>query len=68
MLKNRGDQAKFMGTDKEKSLYQAQDPFYETLGKHCSKEHIGVDLFLFPSRYIDVATIGEIHFFFCNFV
>lgn len=59
-LKNRGDQAKYMGTEKEKTLYQAQDSFYEDLGKQCVKAHVSVDFMLFPSGFLDVATIGNV--------
>ncbi|EDV22255.1 uncharacterized protein TRIADDRAFT_29202 [Trichoplax adhaerens] len=56
-LKNRDDR-KSLGTDKEKNLLQPQIPFYKNLAKECVKHGVGVDLFLFPNGYTDVATIG----------
>ena len=56
-LKSREDQ-KLYGTDKEKTLFTAQDPVYRQLGEDCADNGVGVNLFLFPSQYIDVASIG----------
>ena len=45
-------------------LFQAvltpQNSFYEKLAKDCVENGVGVDLFLFPNAYIDVATIGSV--------
>lgn len=35
-------------------------PFYTTLGQECVAAGCGVDLFLFPNAYIDIATVGEV--------
>ncbi|XP_022248910.1 protein transport protein Sec24C-like [Limulus polyphemus] len=58
-LKNRDDQ-KLLGTDKEKTLLIPQSNFYNNLGQECVTAGCCVDLFLFPSAYIDIATIGEV--------
>ncbi|XP_039991896.1 protein transport protein Sec24C isoform X1 [Xiphias gladius] len=58
-LKNREDK-KLMGTDKEKSLFQPQVGFYNTLAKECVAQGCCVDLFLFPNQYVDVATLGVV--------
>ncbi len=57
-LKHRED-PKLYGTDKEKTLFVAQDNFYRVAGEECTEAGIAVDLFLFPSQYIDVASIGK---------
>ncbi|XP_051771562.1 protein transport protein Sec24C isoform X2 [Ctenopharyngodon idella] len=58
-LKNREDK-KLVGTDKEKSLFQPQVSFYNTLAKECVAQGCCVDLFLFPNQYVDVATLGVV--------
>ncbi|XP_056285583.1 protein transport protein Sec24C isoform X3 [Pseudoliparis swirei] len=58
-LKNREDK-KLIGTDKEKSLFQSQVGFYNTLAKECVAQGCCVDLFLFPNQYVDVATLGVV--------
>uniref|UniRef100_A0A3Q3GPL1 SEC24 homolog C, COPII coat complex component n=1 Tax=Labrus bergylta TaxID=56723 RepID=A0A3Q3GPL1_9LABR len=58
-LKNREDK-KLIGTDKEKSLFQPQVGFYNTLAKECVAQGCCVDLFLFPNGYVDVATLGVV--------
>lgn len=58
ILKNREDN-KLYGTDKEKTLFVPQDPFYRLTAEECVEYGIGVNLFLFPSQYIDVATLGK---------
>uniref|UniRef100_UPI0037E88546 protein transport protein Sec24C isoform X3 n=1 Tax=Semicossyphus pulcher TaxID=241346 RepID=UPI0037E88546 len=58
-LKNREDK-KLTGTDKEKSLFQPQVGFYNTLAKECVAQGCCVDLFLFPNQYVDVATLGVV--------
>ncbi|CAD6890891.1 unnamed protein product [Tilletia laevis] len=58
-LKHRED-SKLYGTDKEKTLFIAQDPFYRSAAEECAEAGIGVNVFLFPSQYIDVATISQL--------
>ncbi|KAG1955143.1 protein transport protein Sec24C [Pimephales promelas] len=58
-LKNREDK-KLVGTDKEKSLFQPQVSFYNTLAKDCVVQGCCVDLFIFPNQYVDVATLGVV--------
>lgn len=48
------------GTDKEKTLYQPQAPFYAEFGKRLAGSRVGLDAFLFSKEYIDVASVGEI--------
>ncbi|XP_074084413.1 protein transport protein Sec24D isoform X2 [Macrotis lagotis] len=56
-LKNRDDR-KLINTDKEKTLFQPQSNVYETLAKDCVASGCCVNLFLFPSQYVDVASVG----------
>lgn len=56
-LKHR-DEAKFQGTDKEKTLYVPQDVFYRNTAEEAVDAGIGINLFLFPSQFIDVASLG----------
>ncbi|PWN51749.1 hypothetical protein IE53DRAFT_367801 [Violaceomyces palustris] len=56
-LKHRED-TKLYGTDKEKNLFGPQDGFYRGAAEECVDAGIGVNVFFFPSQYVDVATIG----------
>ncbi|XP_075837573.1 protein transport protein Sec24D [Microtus pennsylvanicus] len=56
-LKNRDDK-KLVNTDKEKMLFQPQSTVYESLAKDCVANSCSVTLFLFPSQYADVASLG----------
>ncbi|KAK5848438.1 hypothetical protein PBY51_006052 [Eleginops maclovinus] len=58
-LKNRDDK-KLVNTDKEKTLFQPQKGVYEQLSKECVAQGCCVDLFLFPSQYVDVATMADV--------
>ena len=53
------EDASMLGTPKENELLQPTNNFYKNYAVECSRIHIGVDVFLFASQYIDVATIGE---------
>lgn len=56
-LKHRED-TKLYGTDHEKNLFGPQDVFYHKLGEEFALAGVGVNIFFFPSQYIDVASIG----------
>uniref|UniRef100_A0A8C7MH88 SEC24 homolog D, COPII coat complex component n=1 Tax=Oncorhynchus kisutch TaxID=8019 RepID=A0A8C7MH88_ONCKI len=58
-LKNRDDK-KLINTEKEKTLFQPQKAVYEQLSKDCVSQGCSVDLFLFPSQYVDIATMGDV--------
>ncbi|XP_030017999.1 protein transport protein Sec24D isoform X2 [Sphaeramia orbicularis] len=58
-LKNRDDK-KLINTDKEKTLFQPQKGVYEQLVKDCVASGCCVDLFLFPSQYVDLATMANV--------
>ena len=40
-------------------MFTVQDPFYRVSAEECVEAGIGINLFLFPSQYIDAATLGE---------
>ncbi|XP_036306070.1 protein transport protein Sec24D [Pipistrellus kuhlii] len=56
-LRNRDDR-KLINTDKEKVLFQPQSGVYEALARDCVAHGCCVTLFLFPSQYVDVASLG----------
>ncbi|XP_049922697.1 protein transport protein Sec24D [Epinephelus moara] len=58
-LKNRDDK-KLVNTEKEKTLFQPQKGVYEQLSKDCVAQGCCVDLFLFPSQYVDIATMADV--------
>ncbi|KDE04517.1 hypothetical protein MVLG_05083 [Microbotryum lychnidis-dioicae p1A1 Lamole] len=56
-LKHRED-TKLYGTDKEKTMFVPQDPWYRATAEECVEAGIGVNMFLFPTQYIDVASLS----------
>uniref|UniRef100_A0A8C5NHM0 SEC24 homolog D, COPII coat complex component n=1 Tax=Gouania willdenowi TaxID=441366 RepID=A0A8C5NHM0_GOUWI len=58
-LKNRDDK-KLVNTEKEKTLFQPQKSVYEQLSKDCVLTGCCVDLFLFPSQYVDLASMADV--------
>uniref|UniRef100_A0A7N9ASZ6 SEC24 homolog D, COPII coat complex component n=1 Tax=Mastacembelus armatus TaxID=205130 RepID=A0A7N9ASZ6_9TELE len=58
-LKNRDDK-KLVNTEKEKTLFQPQKGVYEQLSKDCVAQGCCVDLFIFPSQYVDLATMADV--------
>ena len=42
------------------TLFQPQKGVYEQLSKECVAQGCCVDLFLFPSQYVDVATMADV--------
>lgn len=55
-LKQRED-IKLRGTSKEGSLLEPADHFYKDFATDCSRTQISVNLFLFPSHFIDLSTL-----------
>lgn len=55
---SRRDEVAVLGTDKEYSLFSPQDEHWTQIGEELAERGIGVDLFIFPSQTLDVATIG----------
>ncbi|KAG5518126.1 hypothetical protein PMAC_003312 [Pneumocystis sp. 'macacae'] len=62
------EDSKLYNTDNEKQLFTSQNVYWNNLAKKCLTAGIGVDLFLFPTLYIDISTIasvtgGEIYYY-----
>jgi protein transport protein SEC24 len=62
-LKQRED-TKLYNTEKESTLFNPADPWYRQVAEECSLAGIGINMFLFPSQYIDVATISQLFLLF----
>ncbi|CAK9297142.1 unnamed protein product [Gordionus sp. m RMFG-2023] len=58
-LENKDD-PKLLGTEKEKNILLPSSTFYTKLGETCIQTGCGVDLFIFPNSYINLASLGEI--------
>lgn len=58
-LSNREDRSA-LGTEKEKTVLSPNGNYYTKLAEKCVAAGCGVDLYLTPNSFIDVATIGEI--------
>lgn len=50
----------FLGTDKEKFLFQPADKIYEKVGKDLVSSSASVELFVFPSQYSDLASMAHV--------
>jgi protein transport protein SEC24 len=55
---NNREAATLLGTDKEVSLLRPIEQFYKNFALDCSRQQISVDIFIFPTAYIDIATLG----------
>lgn len=58
-LSNREDRSA-LGTEKEKTVLSPNGNYYTKLAEKCVAAGCGVDLYLTPNSFIDVATVGEI--------
>ncbi|KAI9206218.1 Sec23/Sec24 trunk domain-containing protein [Polychytrium aggregatum] len=54
------EEARVLGTDKERQLYEPQEYFWKKMGQDCATAGINVDFYLFPHAYIDVATLSTL--------
>jgi protein transport protein SEC24 len=64
-LKLRGDDLRVYGTDKEHALRTPEDPFYKNMAAECTKYQIGVNVYAFSDKYIDIASLGTIFILAC---
>lgn len=67
VMPNLGDGAlkprenvRMMGTPDEVKLLRPASTFYRDTALEFSKNHISVDMFIFPSQYVDVASMAEL--------
>ena len=44
----------------EATLLVPADPVFEKVARECVDAGVGLDMFLFPHAYIDVASVGKI--------
>ncbi len=54
------ENVRMMGTPDEVKLLRPSLTFYKETALEFSKNHISADMFVFPSRYIDVASMSEL--------
>eukprot|EP00249_Psilotum_nudum_P020257 c27624_g1_i1 orf=387-3641(-) len=59
-LRLRGDDPRIYGTDRECSVRVAEDPFYKQMAADFSKYQIGVNIYAFSEKYMDLASIGTL--------
>ncbi|KAJ8754890.1 hypothetical protein K2173_015402 [Erythroxylum novogranatense] len=59
-LKLRGDDGRVYGTDKEHALRVPEDPFYKQMAADFTKYQIGVNVYAFSDKYIDIASLGTL--------
>lgn len=52
-------ESNFHKTEKERHLYSPRNVFWKNIADECADEGIGVSMFLAPSSFLDVASIGE---------
>ena len=52
-------ESNFHKTEKERLLYSPRNVFWKNIADECADEGIGVSMFLAPSSFLDVASIGE---------
>ena len=51
-------ESNFHKTEKERLLYSPRDVFWKNIADECADEGIGISMFLAPSSFSDVASIG----------
>ncbi|GBG28457.1 Protein transport protein SEC24 [Hondaea fermentalgiana] len=65
------ENVRLLGTDKEHTLFQPADAFYQNTVSEMGKNQVSIELFLTPTAYCDAASLhslakstgGQLHFF-----
>ena len=52
-------ESNFHKTEKERLLYSPRNVFWKNIADECTDEGIGISMFLAPSNFSDVASIGK---------
>ena len=58
-LSSRDDPTAY-NTDKERALFTPADPFWRVTADELAECGVGVNLFLFPEQYTDIASVGTL--------
>ncbi|TFK34422.1 hypothetical protein BDQ12DRAFT_689579 [Crucibulum laeve] len=53
-------EADVLDTNKEKHLHNPRDKIWLDIGEECIEEGVGVSMFLAPSKYMDIGSIGAV--------
>lgn len=68
------EDSKMLGSDKERALFSTEHQSWKKLAKQMAENNVGIDFFVTPSAYIDVAAVGHLSavtggelFFYPNF-
>ncbi|KIY47838.1 vWA-like protein [Fistulina hepatica ATCC 64428] len=59
-LHGQPNEMELYDSDKEKTLFQPRDPAWRRIADQCSDEGIGVSMFLVPSQFMDIGSIGAV--------
>jgi len=52
------DEVRLYGTDKEKTLYQPQDPFWRRLGMACVQRLVACDIFCYAQKPLELPSVS----------
>ncbi|RZC77573.1 hypothetical protein C5167_001743 [Papaver somniferum] len=59
-LRLRGDDIRIYGTEKEQELRKPEDTFFRKMAADLTQSQIGVNVYAFSDKYIDIASLGTL--------
>ncbi|KAI3838054.1 hypothetical protein MKW98_009005 [Papaver atlanticum] len=59
-LRLRGDDIRIYGTEKEPELRRPEDTFFRKMAADLAQSQIGVNVYAFSDKYIDIASLGTL--------
>ncbi|KAI3968188.1 hypothetical protein MKX01_018491 [Papaver californicum] len=59
-LRLRGDDTRIYGTEKEHELRKPEDTFFRKMAADLTQSQIGVNVYAFSDKYIDIASLGNL--------